>query len=95
MNEARVLSSRLPAATALLALLACPPPPADEPVAETAATPPGAAASLSSWNEGASKAAIVEFVARVTDPSSPDFVPVPERVAVFDNDGTLWAERPL
>lgn len=50
---------------------------------------------LPSWNEGAAKRAIVEFVGRVTDPSSPDHVPAAERVAVFDNDGTLWPEYPL
>ncbi|MBI3485281.1 MAG: haloacid dehalogenase-like hydrolase, partial [Acidobacteria bacterium] len=38
---------------------------------------------------------IMEFVARVTKPGSPDFVPVPQRIAVFDNDGTLWAEQPM
>ncbi len=50
---------------------------------------------LSLWNEGASKKAIVEFVERVTDSKNPDFVPVAERLAVFDNDGTLWCEHPL
>lgn len=50
---------------------------------------------LPSWSEGASKRAIVEFVTRVTDPASPDHVPATERVAVFDNDGTLWPEYPL
>jgi phosphoserine phosphatase len=50
---------------------------------------------LPSWNESASKAAIVEFVAAVTDPASPDYVPQAERIAVFDNDGTLWAEQPV
>jgi len=38
---------------------------------------------------------MVDFVVRVTDPASPDFVPEPERIAVFDNDGTLWSERPV
>ncbi|MCA8998420.1 MAG: haloacid dehalogenase-like hydrolase [Planctomycetaceae bacterium] len=50
---------------------------------------------LPSWNDSASKAAIVDFVTRVTSPGSPDFVPVPERIAVFDNDGCLWCEAPL
>jgi phosphoglycolate phosphatase-like HAD superfamily hydrolase len=50
---------------------------------------------LPSWNDGASKDAIVGFVARVTDPSSPDFVPEAERIATFDNDGTLWSENPI
>jgi hypothetical protein len=50
---------------------------------------------LPSWNDGATKKAITEFVARVTKSGSPDFVPVPERIATFDNDGTLWAEQPM
>src|SRR5271156_1685442 len=50
---------------------------------------------LPSWNDGAAKQAIVAFVAKVTTPGSPDFVPVPERIATFDNDGTLWCEKPL
>ena len=54
-----------------------------------------AAEPLRSWNEGASKKSIVEFVRKVTKHGSPEFVPVVERIAVFDNDGTLWAEQPL
>lgn len=50
---------------------------------------------LPSWNDGAAKSAITSFVARVTTAGSPEFVAVPERIAVFDNDGTLWAEQPL
>jgi len=50
---------------------------------------------LSSWNGGPTKQTIVDFVARVTKEGSPDFVPVPERIATFDNDGTLWAEQPM
>ncbi len=50
---------------------------------------------LPSWNDGAAKAAIVAFVEKVTKEGGPDFVPVPERVATFDNDGTLWAEQPI
>ena len=46
-----------------------------------------------SWTETRSKKAIITFVDRVTKERSPDFVAVPERIAVFDNDGTLWAER--
>jgi len=49
---------------------------------------------LPSWNEGTSRTAILDFVTRVTDPASADFVPAEERVAVFDNDGTLWTEQP-
>ena len=50
---------------------------------------------LPSWNDGATKQAIVEFVARVTRQGGPDFVPPAERIATFDNDGTLWAEQPM
>jgi hypothetical protein len=50
---------------------------------------------LPSWSEGAAKKAIVEFVSKVTQTGSQDFVAVPERIAVFDNDGTLWAEQPM
>ena len=66
-----------------------------------ASTPPptqaaiGTGDPLPSWNDGPAKKAIVDFVARVTKEGSPDFVPVPERIATFDNDGTLWAEQPL
>ncbi|MGH6910060.1 MAG: HAD family hydrolase [Phenylobacterium sp.] len=49
---------------------------------------------LPSWNPGKTKQTILTYVARVTRPG-PDFVPVEERVAVFDNDGTLWSEQPL
>jgi phosphoglycolate phosphatase-like HAD superfamily hydrolase len=50
---------------------------------------------LPSWNEGFAKAAILDFVAGATREGGPDFVPPPERIAVFDHDGTLWVERPL
>jgi len=50
---------------------------------------------LPSWNAGTAKTTILEFVAKVTKPGSPEFVPPAERVAVFDNDGTLWAEQPM
>ncbi len=50
---------------------------------------------LPSWNDGAAKKAIVAFVEKVTREGSADFVPVPERIATFDNDGTLWAEQPM
>src|ERR1700704_3840901 len=63
----------------------------------TVAAASGAAAPdpLPSWNEGVAKKAILQFVARVTEEGGPDFVPVPERVATFDNDGTLRAEQPM
>jgi hypothetical protein len=50
---------------------------------------------LSSWNDGPTRKAIVEFVRKTTDKSSPDYVPPAERIATFDNDGTLWAEQPM
>ena len=49
---------------------------------------------LQSWNEGVAKQAILDFVTAVTTPDSPDFVPPSERIATFDNDGTLWCEKP-
>jgi hypothetical protein len=51
--------------------------------------------SLPSWNDGPAKQAIVEFVGTVTDKSSSNYVPPEQRVATFDNDGTLWAEQPM
>ena len=53
------------------------------------------AADLASWNEGPTKAAILDFVAGVTAEGGPDFVPPAERIAVFDNDGTPWIEQPM
>ena len=50
---------------------------------------------LPSWNDGKSKQAIIEFVTKVTKADSPEFVPAAERIATFDNDGTLWCEKPL
>jgi hypothetical protein len=49
---------------------------------------------LPSWNESAAKQSIIDFVARVTAPGGANFVPADQRIAVFDNDGTLWCERP-
>ena len=51
--------------------------------------------SLPSWNKGPAKQAILDFITKTTSPGSPDFVPASERIAVFDNDGTLWAEQPM
>jgi phosphoglycolate phosphatase-like HAD superfamily hydrolase len=50
---------------------------------------------MSSWNDTATKQAILKFLQAVTEPSSADFVPPIERIATFDNDGTLWLEKPL
>ena len=51
--------------------------------------------SLPSWNDGKAKQSIIDFVVKVTKKGSPDFVPPAERIATFDNDGCLWAERPI
>jgi len=56
---------------------------------------PPPASQLASWKDGATKQAIIEFVARVTREGGRDYVPPDERFAVFDNDGTLWCEKPL
>ena len=49
---------------------------------------------LASWNDGAARTAILEFVRSVTQPGD-SFVPAAERIATFDNDGTLWCEKPM
>ena len=50
---------------------------------------------LPSWNDGAVKKSITDFVVRVTAPDGADFVPAEQRIATFDNDGTLWCEQPI
>jgi hypothetical protein len=50
---------------------------------------------LPSWHDILPRKEIVTFVEKITNPGSPDFVPVAERIATFDNDGTLWAEQPV
>jgi phosphoserine phosphatase len=50
--------------------------------------------SLPSWNDTQTKQAILDFVAKFSDENSPDYIPPPERIAAFDNDGTLWVEQP-
>ncbi|MCK5453046.1 MAG: hypothetical protein KAJ16_01725, partial [Calditrichia bacterium] len=50
---------------------------------------------LPSWNDGTAKETIIKFVGDVTDKNDPNFVEPADRVATFDNDGTLWAEKPL
>src|SRR6266540_248188 len=50
---------------------------------------------LPSWNEGSTRQAILHFISNVTERSSPKYVPPADRIAVFDNDGTLWVEQPL
>lgn len=56
---------------------------------------PAIADPLASWNDGPTKQAVVSFVERVSDSTSVDFVPPQARIAVFDNDGTLWVEQPM
>ena len=51
--------------------------------------------ALASWNDGPAKQAILDFVRVTSDPSSKDFVPPEERIAEFDQDGTLWVEHPV
>jgi len=60
-----------------------------------AATAGGAADPLPSWNDNTPKKSIIAFVQKVTKEGSAEFVPAAERIAVFDNDGTLWAEQPM
>src|SRR5262245_58114394 len=50
---------------------------------------------LPSWNDGPTRTSILEFITRVTRLSGPDYVRPKERIAVFDNDGTLWCEQPV
>ena len=50
---------------------------------------------MPSWNDGAAKQAIVQFVRKTTEPATPQFVPAAQRVATFDQDGTLWVEQPM
>lgn len=64
-------------------------------VVALAVEPVSAADPLPSWNDTPTKQAIIAFVEKVTKEGSPDFVPIEERVATFDNDGTLWSEKPL
>jgi hypothetical protein len=59
------------------------------------ATTIAAADGLPSWNEGAPKQALLSFVEKVTKEGGPDFVPIEQRIATFDNDGTLWCEQPM
>src|SRR5262245_34142957 len=87
MNRLRL--APLAAGLVLLLLAAC--------AASPSASRPGAGPGdpLPSWNEGPAKQAILDFVARVTHEGGADFVPESRRIAVFDNDGTLWAEQPI
>jgi phosphoserine phosphatase len=88
-------TTRLAVLSLAVALAACGDRPAQPSAAADQADAASSAPVLPSWNEGETRQAIVDFVERVTDPASPDYVAPPERIAVFDNDGTLWAEKPL
>jgi len=81
----RVLLSTLAVLPALSATLL--------PVSAPAQAPPGAL--LPSWNDGPAKQAIIDFVRATTDQASPSFVPPEQRIATFDQDGTLWVEHPM
>jgi phosphoserine phosphatase len=80
-----IRSSRAPIFLALLVVVLAGVPAPTQPVADP----------LPSWNETDAKLRIRKFVAAVTDKASPDYVPVEQRVATFDNDGTLWTEQPM
>lgn len=77
----------------MLSCASSPKPGAEEPIASAGAE--GAVDPLPSWNDTATKARIMDFVRAVTDPDDPAFVEPEERVATFDNDGTLWVEQPI
>lgn len=66
-----------------------------EPTTNTEQTNTATVDPLPSWNEGTSKKAIIDFVTKTTTQGSADFIPVTDRIACFDNDGTLWSEQPL
>jgi phosphoserine phosphatase len=90
------MRARALAVIATLLALGCGGPGATRPAGVTpAAAAAKASDPLPSWREGAAKRRVTDFVRRVTTPGSPGFVAPPERVAVFDNDGTLWVEQPL
>ena len=74
----------------LLSGASCAPAPDPVPSDSTSAVDP-----LPSWNDGVAKRSILDFVQRVTTQGGPDFVPPAERIATFDNDGTLWSEKPV
>jgi phosphoserine phosphatase len=69
--------------------------PAADPASSVANSPAAAIDPLPSWNDGDAKTSITSFVARVTTQNGPSFVRPEERIAVFDNDGTLWGEKPV
>ena len=89
------IASKIAGSAALTLLVACSPPGDSAPQRESAPLDEAWSNPLPSWNDGDAKQRILGFVAAVTNPASPYFVPAGERIATFDNDGTLWAEKPL
>ena len=81
--DRRVLLSTLAALPALPALLT------------TVSRAQAPANELASWSDGSAKQAILDFVRSTTDRANPNFVPPEERIATFDQDGTLWVEHPM
>src|SRR5688572_23809290 len=79
----------------ILLFTSCSSEPEDEEYEEETTTDTTVTEILPSWNEGASKKAIIDFVAKTIKEGSADFIPVADRIACFDNDGTLWCEQPL
>ncbi|WP_417357536.1 HAD family hydrolase [Flavobacterium sp.] len=77
-----------------IALSACKQEPAKDTESGTETVEVSASDPLPSWNEGANKEAIINYVKDVTTDGSADFIPVADRIATFDNDGTLWSEQP-
>ncbi|HSF56210.1 MAG TPA: HAD family hydrolase [Algoriphagus sp.] len=68
---------------------------ADVPTTASPEPAPAPEVSLPSWNDGAAQQAIIDFINKTTTEGSPDFIPMADRIAVFDNDGTLWSEQPM
>ncbi len=95
LSSRRVSGMPVVAALALLIALSCTSRTTSTTTTTADSTATAAADPLPSWNDGAAKQAIVMFVVKVTTEGSTDFVPPAERIAVFDNDGTLWAEQPV
>ncbi len=89
------IASKIAGSAALTLLVACSPPGDSAPQSESPPLDDTWSNPLPSWNDGDAKQRILDFVAAVTNPASPSFVPASERIATFDNDGTLWAENPL
>ena len=80
---------------ALVLVAGCSPAPSPAPAPDPATPTSAPVDPLPSWNDGASKRALLDFVGRVTREGGPEFVPPAERIATFDNDGTLWSEKPV